>query len=112
MRNDHTRFKRVHFLAKKSDVTSASESFLAEVRADGTPSAVLCVRSGNGGELFGGEVETLCRKRGMKQEFTPADSPKYNGVAKRALALISDTVLAARIQAQVLYPGAPSYPSL
>ena len=36
MRNDHTRFKRVHFLAKKSDVTSASESFLAEVRADGT----------------------------------------------------------------------------
>ena len=51
-------------------------------------------------------------KCGIKQEFTPADNPKYNGVAERSLALICDTALAARIQAQVLYPGAPSYPSL
>ena len=112
VRNDHTRFTRVYFLAKKSDAASAFEPFLAEVRADGTPSAVMCVRSDNGGECFGGEFGTLCRKRGIKQKFTSADSPKYNGVAERALALISDTALAARIQAQVLYPGAPSYPSL
>ena len=43
---------------------------------------------------------------------TPADSSKYNGVAERALALTSDTALAARIQARVLYPGAPYYTSL
>ena len=72
----------------------------------------MCVRSDNGGESSGGVFGTLCRKRGIKQEFTPADSPKYNGVAERALALINDTALAARIQAQVLYLGAPSYPSL
>ena len=41
--NDHTQFTRVYFLAKKSDAASAFESFLAEVRADGTPSTVICV---------------------------------------------------------------------
>ena len=112
VRDDHTRSTCVYFLAKKSDAASASESFLAEVRADGTPSAIICVRSDNGGELFEGEFGTLCRKRGIKQEFTPSDSPKYNGVAERALALISDTALATRIQAPVLYPGAPSYTSV
>ena len=112
VQDNHTRFTRVYFLAKKSDAASAFESFLAEVRADGTPSAVMCVRSDSGGDVFGGEFGTLCRKRGIKQECTPADSPKYNGVVEQALALISDTALAARIQAQVLYPGAPSYPSV
>ena len=112
VRDDHTRSTRVYYLAKKSDAASAFESFLAEVRAGGTPSAVMCARSGNGGEFFGGEFGTLYRKRGIKQEFTPAVSPKYNGVAERSLALISDTALTVRIQARVLYPGALSYPSL
>ena len=96
----------------KSDAASAFESFLAEVRADGTPSAVMAVRSDNGREFFAGAFGELCRKRGIEQEFTPADSPKYNGVAERALGLINDTAVAARIQATELYPNAPNYPSL
>ena len=113
VRDDHTLFTRMYFLAKKLDAASTFESFLAEVRADGTPSAVMCVRSDNGGECFvGDEFGTLSRKRDIKQEFTPGHSPKYIGVAERALALISGPVLAARIQVHVLYPGAPSYPSL
>ena len=31
----------MYFLGKKSDTANALESFLAEVRADGTPSAVM-----------------------------------------------------------------------
>ena len=104
VRDNHTRFTRVYFLAKKSDAAGAFESFLAEVRADGTPSAVMCVRSDNRGECFGGEFGTLCRKRSIKQEFTPTDSPKYNDVAERALGLISDNALAARIQAPSIVP--------
>ena len=72
----------------------------------------MAVRSDNGGESFAGDSGKLCPKRGIKQEFTPADRPKYNGVAERALALINDTDLAARIQTSVLYPGAPAYTSL
>ena len=100
------------FLRHKSDAASAFESFLAEVRADGIPSTVMAVRSDNGREFFGGAFGELCRKRCIKQEFTPADSPKYNGVAERALGLINDAAAAARIQATELYPGAPDYPSL
>ena len=112
MRDDCTRFTRVYCLRHKSDATNAFESFLAEVRADGTPSATMAVRSDNGREFFGGAFGELCRKRAIEQEFTPADSPKYNGVAERALGLINDTTVAARIQATELYPNAPNYPSL
>ena len=112
VRNDCTRFTRVHFLGKKSDAASAFETLLAEVWADGTPPAVMAVESDNGGEFFRGGFRKLCRKRDIKQELTPVDSPEYIGVAERALALINNTTLAARIQAPVLYPGAPAYPSL
>ena len=106
VRDDCTRFNRVYFLRHKSDAASAFESFLAEVRADGILSTVMAVRSDNGREFFGGAFGELCRKRCIKQEFTPADSPKYNGVAERALGLINDAAAAARIQATELGAGA------
>ena len=112
VRDDCTRFTRVYFFRHKSDAASAFESFLAEVRADRTPSAVMAVRSDKGREFLGGAFGELCRKRGIKQEFTPADSPKYNGVAERELGLINDAAVASRIQATELYPNAPNYPSL
>ena len=72
----------------------------------------MAIRSDNRGEFFGGESGKLYCKRGIKQEFTPKDSRKCNGVAERALALINDTALAVRIQASVLYSGATISPSL
>ena len=72
----------------------------------------MTVRSDNGREFFGGAFEELCRKRGIKQDLTTADSPKHNGVAGRALGLINDAAVAARIQATELYPNASNYPSL
>ncbi|CAB1111413.1 unnamed protein product [Ectocarpus sp. CCAP 1310/34] len=72
----------------------------------------MVVRSDNGGEFFEGEFGRVCRKYCIKQEFTPAHSPEYNGVAERALGLIKDAALTSRIQAPTLYPGAPNYPSL
>ena len=67
VRNDCTRFTRAYFLGKKLDAANAFESFLAEVREDGTPSADIAVRSDNGGELFGGDSGKLCRKRGIRR---------------------------------------------
>ena len=112
VRDDRTRFTRVYFLRHESDAASAFESFLAEVRANSTPSAVMDVRSDNEREGFGGTSGELCRKRDFKQEFTPADSPKYKGVAERALGLINDAAVTARIQATELYPGVPNCSSL
>ncbi|CAB1105045.1 unnamed protein product [Ectocarpus sp. CCAP 1310/34] len=112
VKDDYTRWNRVYFLKHKSDAAEAFERYLAENRANGAPSDVMVVRSDNGGEFFEGEFGRVCRKYCIKQEFTPAHSPEYNGVAERALGLIKDAALAARIQAPTLYPGAPNYPSL
>ena len=112
VRDDWTQFTRLYFLGQTSDVASAFESFLAKIRVNNTPFAVMAVRSDVGGEVFGGSFRNLCHKRGIKQEFTLVDSPNYNGVAEQTLALINDTAVAVGIQAPVLYLGAPVYPSL
>ncbi|CAN0231153.1 unnamed protein product, partial [Scytosiphon promiscuus] len=112
VRNDCTRWTRVFFLRKKSGAATAFERYLAQVRADGTPSEVLAVHSDNGGDVFEGDFGRLCRSRGVKQGFTPAHSPQYYGVAERALGIIKNAALAARLQAPLMYPGPRVDPAL
>ena len=50
-----------------------------------TPSAVEVVRSDEGGE-FKGDFPKLCRRHNIRQEFTTADSAKFDGVAERHIA--------------------------
>ena len=45
----------------------------------------------------------MCRLYRVKQEFTNAKSPELNGVAERALGIIQNAALAARIQAPILF---------
>ena len=103
VKDDFTRRAWIYFLRSKSDAASAFRSFLASVRADGIPSLVEIVRSDNGGEFFGGEFASVCNELLIKQEFTPAYSPQYNGVAERGLGLIEEAAMAARVQAKVFF---------
>ena len=81
------------------------DKFLADLRIEGTPSeVVIIVRSDDGGEFMEGKFGKLCRERKIKQEFTTAYSPEYNGVAERGLAMIESAALAARTQASELFP--------
>ncbi|CAN0574040.1 unnamed protein product, partial [Ectocarpus sp. 12 AP-2014] len=104
IRDDYSRFVWLYFLRAKSDAAEAFKKYLADIRADGTPSRVMCVRSDNGGEFYEGAFGALCRDRGIRQEFTPADSPQFNGVAERMLGIIDEASLAARLQAPLLFP--------
>ena len=54
------------------------------------------IRSDGGGE-FSGAFSGLCRTRGMRQEYTPADRPEYKGVVERAIAMVEQVAMAARI---------------
>ena len=72
------------FMRHKSDAAEMFEQFLADTRADGVPSKVVIVRADGGGEFRGGKFGDLCRSRGIKQEFTMADRPQFNGAAERA----------------------------
>ena len=87
VKDDFTRRGWLYFLRNKSDAASAFKSFLASVRADGLLSLVEIVRSDNGGEFFGGAFESVCNELLIKQEFTPAYSLQFNGVAERGLGL-------------------------
>ncbi|CAM9889479.1 unnamed protein product, partial [Sphacelaria rigidula] len=102
IRDDFTRKIWMYFGKHKSDTTRAFKQYLADVGAQCIPSVVETVRSDGGGE-FSGSFSDLCRERGIRQEYTPADSPEYNGVAERAIAMVEKAAMAARIQAKVLY---------
>ena len=63
------------------------------------------IRLDDGGRFNGGKFGKLCREGNKKRDFTTADSPEYNGVAERGLAMLMSDALAARIQAPELFPG-------
>ena len=106
IRDDFSRYAWLYFISHKSDAAEAFKQFLADLRVEGIPSEVVVVRSDNGGEFNQGEFGQLCREKNIKQEFTAADTPEYNGVAERGLAMIESVALAARIQAsEELFPG-------
>ena len=104
VKDDFTRYAWVYFLKQKSDTADAFKKFLVDVRADGVPSEVIIVRSDDGGEWYGGDFGSVCRHYCIKQEFTSAKCPELNGVAERALGIIQNAALAARIQAPILFP--------
>ncbi|CAN0107392.1 unnamed protein product, partial [Sphacelaria rigidula] len=102
IRDDFTRNIGMYFDKHKSDTTRAFKQYLADVGAQCIPSVVETVRSDGGGD-FSGPFSDLCRERGIRQKYTPADIPEYNGVAERAIAMVEKAAMAARIQAKVLY---------
>ena len=81
------------------------------MRGDGVPSEVERVRSDNGAEFFGGKFGNVGRQCYVKQEFTNAKSQELNRVAERALGIIQNAALAARIQAPILFPHVELPPS-
>ena len=86
IKDDCSRKSWLYFLKGKADSDQAFNRFLADVRADGFPSIVQIVRSDNGGgEFFGDNFRTVCDKLLIKQELTPANSPKYNAIADRGV---------------------------
>ena len=114
MRDGFSRYAWLYFISHKSDAAEAFKQFLADLRVEGIPSEVVVVRSDNGGEFNQREFGQLCREINMKQEFTAADSPEYNGVAERGLAIFESAALAARVQTSELFPefDIPEKPSL
>ena len=72
----------------KVDVNKYFSQNLADYRFTGVPSPVEVVRTDDAAEFKRGAFADLCRKRGIKQEFTTADSPQFDGEAERGIALI------------------------
>ena len=86
--DDCTRFKVVKFVKKKSNTTARLLCLIADYI---TPQklSIKCIRTVNGGE-FVGEFQRELDRRSITHEYTPPDTPQYNGVAERALALLRE----------------------
>ena len=103
--NDYSPYTWMFFISHKSDAADTYIKFLSDLRLEGIPLEVFVIRSDDEGEFSEGKFGKLCSERNIKHEFTTADSPEYNGVAERGLALIESAALAARIRASELFSG-------
>uniref|UniRef100_A0AAV1VKM4 Integrase catalytic domain-containing protein n=1 Tax=Peronospora matthiolae TaxID=2874970 RepID=A0AAV1VKM4_9STRA len=77
-----SRYVTVYPLQKKSDVASAFKRFYQDIKtASGTKIKVL--RSYNGGEYRNETMNSFCKAKFIKQEFTVPYNPEQNGMAER-----------------------------
>ena len=105
VKDDFSRFSVVYFMRSKSEVSKYFKQYLADHRFSGTPSPVETVRTDDAAEFKSGYFADLCRERGIRQEFSTANSPQFNGVAERGTAMIESTGKAALIQAKCMFSG-------
>ena len=102
-------------MCNKDEVSRYFRQYLADYRFTGVPCPIEAVRTDDAAEFNGGALADLCRKRGIRQEFTFADIPRFNGVVERGIATIESAGKAAIIiQASLNFPrkGIPSGNSL
>ena len=83
-----SRFSDVYFMRSKTEVSKYSMQYLADHRFFGTPSPVETVRTDDAAEFKSEYFADLCRERGIRQDFTAAYRPQFNGVAERGIAMI------------------------
>uniref|UniRef100_A0AAV1TJ00 Integrase catalytic domain-containing protein n=1 Tax=Peronospora matthiolae TaxID=2874970 RepID=A0AAV1TJ00_9STRA len=77
-----SRYVTVYPLRKKIDVASAFKQFYQDIKtASGTKIKVL--RSDNGGEYRNETMNSFCKAKFIKQEFTVPYNPEQNGMAER-----------------------------
>jgi hypothetical protein len=77
-----SRFVKVYFLKKKSEVSEKTKHFLAWVHTQ-RGKYPKKMGSDGGGEYIAGELKDMCEKLGIEWEYTEADSPWQNGIAER-----------------------------
>ena len=79
--------------------------YLADYRFTGVPFPVETVRTDGAANFKGGAFADIYQERGIRQEFTSADSPQFNGVAERRIGMIEPAGKTSIIQAGLNFPG-------
>ena len=72
----------------KDEVSRCFGWYLADYRFTGVSYPVETVRIDDAAEFKGGAFADLCRGQVIRQEFTTADSPQFNGVVERGIVMI------------------------
>ena len=86
--DDYTRLKKLYFMARKSELPAKLQDFVADVAVP-EDLTIKRLRSDCGGEYKSAKMKSLCRKLGIKQEFSAPYSQAQNGVAERSWRTLS-----------------------
>ena len=78
----HTRLKSVYFLCKKNEDIDALINY-TQVPVIPSGHRLQCFRSDCGGEYTGLEYREYCLQTGIKQEFSPTNTPQQDGISER-----------------------------
>ncbi|GBM35607.1 Retrovirus-related Pol polyprotein from transposon TNT 1-94 [Araneus ventricosus] len=80
--DDYSRYSMIYLLSKKDEVLSKLKEYVAMTRNKfGRTLKVL--RSDNGGEYIGKEIEDFLKEQGIVHQLTVPYSPQQNGVSER-----------------------------
>ncbi|GBM94626.1 Copia protein [Araneus ventricosus] len=80
--DDYSRYSMIYLLSKKDEVLSKLKEYIAMTRNKfGRMLKVL--KSDNGGEYIGKEIEDFLKEQGIVHQFTVPYSPQQNGVSER-----------------------------
>ncbi|GJU59557.1 putative ribonuclease H-like domain-containing protein [Tanacetum coccineum] len=80
--DDYSRFSWVFFLATKDETSGILKSFITGVE-NLIDQRVKVIRCDNGTEFKNKEMNQFCKRKGIKREFSVAETPQQNGVAER-----------------------------
>eukprot|EP00965_Chrysotila_dentata_P081691 2697026-Pleurochrysis_carterae.AAC.1 len=100
--DDHTRFKSVYLLRRKSEAPQAVRAFISSFtallnrnRKDGATNIVATFHSDNAGEFLSSEFASFLNENVINATTCPPHVHQLNGVAERAIRSIMDLTRAA-----------------
>ena len=91
--DDHSRFRVVFLLKRKSDAFAAFRTYKSWVETQ-TGERVRCLRDDKGGEYMAGEFDAFCAEHGIERQHSVRNRPQQNGVAERTNRTLADGVTA------------------
>ncbi|KAJ2911819.1 hypothetical protein MD484_g8596, partial [Candolleomyces efflorescens] len=91
--DDHTRFRVVMLLNRKSGVFSAFQSFKA-LAENQLGRSIKALHNDKGGEYMSNEFNTFCDSHGILRRHTTRNRPQQNGDAERANRTMNNDVTA------------------
>lgn len=109
--NDFLRMSWVYFMPSKSDMPATFKRFFADLRAEGAPSDIECLRTDNGTGFISREFVALLDHYGIRRDLTPVNTPNMNGIVERRLGLVQEATMAACLEVERRFPGMPLPPT-
>jgi transposase InsO family protein len=87
--DDYTRMAWVGLLKHKFEAFEEFKIFKAQVENE-TDLKIKCLRLDRGGEFSYDEFNSLCKKHGIKRQFSISRTPQQNGVMERMNIIVQE----------------------